>query len=442
MSTLLEMSSATVPQTGRPRPRRLPRPGNVLRNWVRGQPINLLRHARELAPFTRAQFGSGPAAPSESHIQAVNALLDRLRRPILAQARRLRRSVEDSANEDPPRLQQVVTDKERGHSQVMALEKIWDHYNELFSQRQRSEGTMLLACDRIAQDCYQYVYLGLGTARSIPTPAPFSYMRTGFSPATYRRGIPLTRLGRQLNPFPLVQLPFHRLVNPWTLGAILHEVAHNIQTDVGLSRSVPARIRSVLTEAGLPPSVARTYAKWNREMFADMCALFWGGPAIVGSLMDVVGRSPRATYFYLPGKPHPVPYLRSLLNTAQLRRMGFVAEADAYERGWKKIYTNPQSGNIPPAVLETLEPARRLVIEAVCFRPFAELGNKSLAQVIRFDAKEQLMVEEAAGRIATGIDPGIIPERFLIGAARLAFIRGLARPRAIAEAFYRQLAKR
>src|SRR5262249_24067644 len=157
-----------------------------------------------------------------------------------------------------------------GHSQVMALERIWDHYNELFSQRTRAEGIMLLACDRIALDCYQYVYLGLGTPRSIPTPPPFSYMRTGFSPATYRRGIPLTRLGRQINPFPLVQLPYHRLVNPWTLGAILHEVAHNIQSDVGLSRVVPARIRSVLMQAGLPATVASTFARWNREMFADM----------------------------------------------------------------------------------------------------------------------------------------------------------------------------
>ena len=41
---------------------------------------------------------------------------------------------------------------------------------------------------------------------------------------------------KQLNPFPLVQLPYHRLVNPWTLGAVMHEVSHNLQTDLGLSK--------------------------------------------------------------------------------------------------------------------------------------------------------------------------------------------------------------
>ena len=63
----------------------------------------------------------------------------------------------------------------------------------------------------------------------------YGLARTGFSPATFRRNLPLRRLGRQLNPFPLIQLPYHRLVNPWTLGAVLHEVSHNLQNDLGLN---------------------------------------------------------------------------------------------------------------------------------------------------------------------------------------------------------------
>src|SRR5262249_33309653 len=101
------------------------------------------------------------------------------------------------------------------------------------------QSVWLWSCDRIALDCYRATYTGLGRARSVPAPPPFSYMRPGFAPATFRRGIPLTRLGRQLNPFPLIQLPYHRLVNPWTLGAVLHEVSHNLQSDLGLARHIP-----------------------------------------------------------------------------------------------------------------------------------------------------------------------------------------------------------
>jgi hypothetical protein len=52
------------------------------------------------------------------------------------------------------------------------------------------------------------------------------------------------------------------------------------------------------------------------------------------------------------------------------------------------------------------------------------------------------MIEEAARRLAAGTDPGIIPERFLIGASRFAFDRQLARPGVITENFYKELSRR
>jgi hypothetical protein len=57
-------------------------------------------------------------------------------------------------------------------------EQIWDFYLELFGQRQSRFGEWLVSCDRIALDCYQGAYTGIGIAKSIPAPPPFSYMRT------------------------------------------------------------------------------------------------------------------------------------------------------------------------------------------------------------------------------------------------------------------------
>jgi hypothetical protein len=82
------------------------------------------------------------------------------------------------------------------------------------------------------------------------------------------------------------------------------------------------------------------------------------------------------------------------------------------------------------------------VIDAVCFQPYPELGNRSLAEVMPFGPKEQAMVVEAAGRMAAGTDPGIVPERFLIGAARFALDNRLARPDVITRNFYQELARR
>ena len=415
----------------------------MLPTWLQGQAINLTRHAAALRPFTRQEFGTGVAAPSEGHLQAVNDLISSLRTDLLRMSKNVSDSVDAAVNEPATsRLQQVVKLKERAHDWVRAIEKIWDFYFELFGQRQSRYGEWLVSCDRIALDCYQKAFMGIAVSRSIPAPPPFSYMRTGFSPATYRRGIPLRRLGQQMNPFPLIQLPYHRLVNPWTLGAILHEVCHNLQNDLGLARAVPRNIARRLLRAGHGRFVASVWARWNRETFADMGGLLLGGPAVVASLMDVIGRSPTAVLSYSPRAPHPTPYLRAFISIELLGRMGFPHEAEEFRRTWTRIYPNPRAGNIPSAMLNNFQDAIAVVVDAICFENYEELGNKSLSQVFSFGPKEQHMIEEAARRLATGNDPGVVPERFMIGASRFAFDNRLAPPSTIAENFYKELSRR
>jgi len=446
MATLPE----TLPET-KIRVKRSPRqrlrvaagPAPVLLPWLRAQSINVTRHAAALRPFKREEFGSGAAMPSEGHIQVVNQLITKLRRGLLKMSENVHGSIA-KATERPssPRLQRVVSRKDKAHRWVQGIEKIWDFYFELFGQRQGKYGDWLLSCDRIAMDCYQAAYTGLGVARSVPAPPPFCYMKTGFAPATIRRGIRMRRLGKQLNPFPLVQLPYHRLVNPWTLGAVMHEVSHNLQSDLGLNKDVPRQVGMRLLEADLGRFVSSVWVRWNREMFADMSALLLGGPEVVGSLMDVIGRAPAAVFGFNPRGPHPTPYLRLLISAEMLRRMGFEKEAEQYSRAWTRIYPNPRSGSIPRKVLATFPKACALAVDTMCFRPFRSLGNKSLSRVIRFEKKDKAMIEESAKRIAAGVDPGIIPERFLIGAARIALDRRLARPGVITENFYNELVRR
>ena len=189
------------------------RTGEVRVPWIRSQAISVTRHAAALRPFRAGEFGHGPAAPSEGHLEAVNTLLMRLRRELLAVSKQVRAQASGAAAQPTTaHLQGLVNTKERAHDWVRAIERIWDFYFELFGQRQSVLADWLLSCDRIALSCYQAAYLGVGEPKPLPAPPPFCYARTGFSPATFRRGIPLRRLGRELNPFPLVQLPYHRLV--------------------------------------------------------------------------------------------------------------------------------------------------------------------------------------------------------------------------------------
>jgi len=439
MTTLLsEAESPQAPPATRPSP-----PLALMPAWLKAQAVNVSRHASGLRPFTRDEFGTAAASPTEGHIQGANELMASLRKPLLLMTKRVSDAARQAiASPDRARLTRVLELKDGAHQWVQAIEKVWDFYFELFGQRQTRFADWLLSCDRIALDCYQYSYLGIGVAKTVPAPPPFSYMRTGFSPATFRRAVPLQRLGRQKNPFPLIQLPYHRLMNPWTLGAVLHEVSHNLQNDLGLDQVVPRAIERRLLAAGMPADVARTWKGWNRETFADMAGVLFGGPAIVASLMDVVGRSKANTMTFHDGAPHPTPYLRTFLSCELLRRMGFDADGKAFSKAWSRLYPLSASAQIPRAMLATFDEAHRLVVDTICFSRYEQLGQRSLAEVIRFEPKEQVMIEEAAVRLASGNDPGVVPERFLISAARLAFDRGLARPGVITRNFYSELARR
>jgi hypothetical protein len=432
-----EQPAAEAEQVAKVRPKTT----GIAQPWLRAQSINVTRHAAALRPFRQDEFGTGAEAPTAGHLQAVNHLIKGLRRGLLGVSSKVH-GIADKAIEDPStaHLQALVRKKAGAHRWVRGIEKIWDFYFELFGQRQTRYAKWLLSCDRIGLDCYRAAYLGLGAAKSIPAPPPFCYMATGFSPATFRRGIPLSKLGKQFNPFPLVQLPYHRMVNPWTLGAVLHETSHNLQSDLGLSRAVPRQIGKQLLKAGLGPEVARTWVRWNREMFADMSAVLLGGPAVVGSLMDILAREPETVSYFNPRKPHPIPFFRALINTELLRRMGFESDAEKYRRLWLRIYPKPSSDTIPARVRRSFTDACPAAVDAMCFQRYRALGNKSLYEVLKFGQKEQQMIEEASARLAAGVDPGILPERFFIGAVRLALDRRHARPEVLARNFYRALA--
>jgi hypothetical protein len=414
---------------------------SVMPAWLRAQSINVTRHAAGLRPFRPDEFGTGAEAPTAGHLQAVNKLITGLRRGLLEISSKVRKSaVATSQDPTTPRLQALMEKKAHAHHWVRGIEKIWNFYFELFGQRQTRYAKWLLSCDRIGLDCYRASYLGLGVARSVPAPPPFAYMATGFAPATFRRGIPLRKLGKQLNPFPLIQLPAHRLVNPWTLGAILHETSHNLQNDLGLQKDVPKKVGLRLLRAGASRQVARIWVRWNREMFADMSGLLLGGPCILGSLMDILARDPETVSHFRRRGPHPTPFFRMLINTELARRMGFESEAAQYRKAWLRIYPKPVSDSIPKALLRSFNEACRLAVDAMCYQPYRSLGNRSLAQVMNFGQKEQQMIEEASRRLAAGVDPGILPERFLIGAVRMALDRRLARPEILTKNFYKALA--
>ena len=405
-------------------------------HFINSQLINGERNLLQLRPFTHEEFGNTASSPSPAHIEAVNDLLARLRQQLMRHVQGLEVAAYGTG------LNPILNSKTQIGRMTKSVEQVWDYYLELFSQRQTRFAPWLLATDRIARDCYQVIYSHLATAKSIPSPPPFSYMETTRTPSTFRRGIKFSRIGRNLNPFPIVQLPFHRLINPWTLGAVHHEVAHNLQSDLGLWQIVPRRIYQRLSRDGVPSRIAQIWARWHKEIWADLVGLLLGGPPIVASLIDVLARSPRHTFHFNERAVHPIAYFRLLINTRLLARIGFSQKAAQYQALWHQLYPHPENSRIPDALLRTLKRVSSLVVDEICYQPYQQIGGQSLVDIAPFTPIHHKQAIEAASRLARGIDPGIIPERFLVAAARHALERGFASPEVISRNFYKALTHR
>ncbi len=415
--------------------------GNALPFFAVRTAVNARRYVTGLRAFREDEFGSGPESPSRSHIQAVNRLIEEARKRQMVEDRRLATLAGNIAKAGDSGRALLLQLKERNQALASETEKIWEFYLNLFGQRIGPFGHWLRGIDRIALDCYQAVYLGLGRARSIPSPVPFAYMEAGFGPATYRRGVKLSKLGQRQNPFPLVKVPFHRLVNPWSLGAVPHEVAHNLQNDLELWEIMPHRIKLAFDQHKLPERNAEVWARWHKEAYADLAGVLLIGPAYVGSLMDVVGRSRQQTAAYSDEAVHPTPIIRVPLNIRLLERMGFGEDAQAFRRAWDMLYPASVWRQVPDWVRAKLPQQIDAALDAMCFTSFKEYGGRALADVVRFQPKHAALVREAAARLETGTDTGVLPERFLIAAARIALIRKKAAPEIIHRNFYETLGR-
>ena len=211
-------------------------------------------------------------------------------------------------------------------------------------------------------------------------------------------------------------------------GAILHEVSHNLQNELQLERVVPLAILRRLRGGGVPDGVGRVWARWNREIFGDMLGVMLGGEAFVSSLMDVIGRARRRPW---PTPPMPCTRrrTRTFLSCELLARLGFPERAEAFRRAWRRLYPSLEGTTIlgRPRHLAPRGAAGR---RGGLLHPFPLAGNKALREVLFFEPRHQLMIEEAADRLAKGVDPGVVPARPLIGAVRTALDRRLHPPTA------------
>lgn len=374
-----------------------------------------------------------PYAPSRSHFEAANRRLAKI-------GTRIRNDIATIERHWPPATpQRALTQMAMLDRQVDRVRRTFGMFFEVLSQRGSSFAPALAAHDMIAADCYAIVRQTLPEVFRGPLIKPLTYMEHGYSPATQRRGVALARLLGDSNPFPVIRIPWDR-DNPWQ-SVFLHEVAHNLQADMGLWHENQTAVGNRLVRMRFDPLVVTVFRRWHKEIFADLAALLLGGTASAWGMMEFLSHPGARALTYRPGGAHPTGWIRALLLTEMMRRMGFSEQAAQADKVWRRLYNPAQGHRIPPALFAATPRVIPAVIDEIAYQPRRSLGQHALADAIPFFRADEARIRRAGMMIAAGRMPADMPPRFLVSASRFALESG-GDPNAVSALVIGHLAER
>ncbi|HLY04610.1 MAG TPA: hypothetical protein VKR31_02575 [Rhizomicrobium sp.] len=398
-----------------------------VRSFLRDRVFGLAARARRLARIDYNSVGIRPQdlpyVPSPQHFAAANKRLASIDREI---ARRLKVVVNAWSRSSP---QRVLVDIALVEREIDRARRAFGMFFEIFSQRGSSYAPVLAAHDVVAEDCYNAVRKAAPRLFGRQALAPVTYLEHGYSPATMRRGVVLSRLLGEANPFPVIRIPWDR-DNPWQ-SVFLHECAHNLQADMSVWQENQAALaKRVLSTTG-DPVLRAIYGRWHKEIFADLAALLLGGPAAAWGMAQFLNHPAPRALTYRQGA-HPTGFLRVLILTEMLRRMGFAEDARKLEKVWCSLYNPKRFHRLPHRLLHGAGRLIPHVVDEVAFQTRRNLAHRALADVIPFRRDDEERIRAAARTLAEGGSPDpALPPRHLVSAASYALQTGRVSARSL-----------
>ena len=370
-----------------------------------------------------------PYAPSKRHFEVANARLAQAEQRIRARFAQLREW-------DGRPTQRVLVDIALVERELDSARRMFGMFYEVFAQRGTSYGPALAAHDAIAEDCYRAIREAAPRTFAAPLLKPVCYMEHGYSPATMRRGVQLSRLLGAANPFPLIRIPWDR-DQPWQ-SVFLHEVAHNLQADLGIWQENRQAVLRRIMGSTRDPFLATVYGRWHKEIFADLAAILLGGPAAAWGMADFLAHPAPRTMTYRPGGAHPTAYLRVYLLAEMMRRLGFTRDATRLLRVWQALYRPGGPNRIPPPLMDSAPRIIPHVVDEIAFQTRRNLAQRGLVDLIPFGRDDEAAIRDGARQLAAGREPDLAP-RHLVSAAHYALESGRIAPPRLAQCVIRQL---
>lgn len=251
------------------------------------------------------------------------------------------------------------------------------------------QAALLRACDILCEKSMQELLQPLGKQ----TPYVLTYIDKGVGASILKAGLRLWD-GR-ISPVAAIKVTLHNLYRP---TAIIHETGHQVAHILNWNDELAAALNDELTSH--QQIVGAAYAGWSSEMAADAFAFVHTGFAAVAALHDVVSGEPQSVFAYHQHDPHPISYLRVLMNIEMCRQFYGQGPWDDLEESFKNDY-DINLVNFPSLrLIKMCKDALPDVVKILLRRPYRAFNNKSLSQIIspeRASPRELEKLEYMAG---------------------------------------------
>lgn len=307
---------------------------------------------------------------------------------VVALANNLKRQLE--ASPDAARLRSIKRSLITLRERYLKTEETIHFYAVAINSRTTPNiAALLRACDILCMRSMQDLLKPLG--RDVPP--VLTYVDKGVGASILKAGLRLW--DGNISPVAGIKITQHNLFRP---TAIIHETGHQVAHILNWNEELSVALANKLTR----PSkiVGAAFSGWSSEIAADAFAFVHAGFASVAALHDVVSGSPPAVFAYHQHDPHPISYLRVLLNIEMCRQFYGSGPWDDLEEAFKNDYDIKLVNFSSVGLINLCTTALTDAVQIILASPFHCFGNKSLSQLIppeRAGPQALLELERTAG---------------------------------------------
>ena len=259
-------------------------------------------------------------------------------------------------------------------SHYVAVETTLDFYGDAISTRTNPKlASILRALDLIAARSMDVVLRPLGRE----TPPAIVYVDKGLGASILRAGVRLWD-GGTISPAAAIKITRHNLYRPTSL---IHETGHQVAHLLGWTDEFTSLFRQELAGKAAP-EVVEAWADTSSEVVADIFAFVHCGYGAVAALHDVVAAEDAAVLRCVPGDPHPIPYIRVLLNAEFCRRMFGVGPWDELASAWKEVHQVGRAAASTRAFLEASVMLLPTIADLCLIRRMRAFGGRAIVEMV------------------------------------------------------------